>query len=129
MKIDKDIINKIFEHGQKDTPLEACGYLAGKDDTITEIYPMTNEDQSEEHFTLNPKEQFKVIKEIRQAELQLLSVYHTHPASPARPSEEDIKLAYDQSIIYIIASLLGEKDIKAFRIIKGEVQNIELEII
>ncbi|MEC9236446.1 MAG: SIS domain-containing protein, partial [Pseudomonadota bacterium] len=38
------------------------------------------------------KEQFKVLKESRAAGLQLLSVYHSHPESPARLSLEDLRL-------------------------------------
>ena len=29
MKISKEIIDKIYDHGKKESPIEACGYLAG----------------------------------------------------------------------------------------------------
>jgi proteasome lid subunit RPN8/RPN11 len=129
MKIDQAIVAAIFLQGEKELPAEACGYLAGHEDHVTHRYPMTNTDHSPEHFTLDPQEQFKVIKTIRQEGLQLLAVYHTHPQSPARPSDEDIKLAYDPTIVYIIASLIGAKAIKAFKIVKGIGLPLELEIV
>ena len=50
--------------------------------------------------------------------------------TPARPSEEDIKLAYDPNISYVIASLADNKeDIKYFRIKGGVVEKEELEIV
>lgn len=126
MKIKKDIIEQIMEHGKKEAPLEACGYLAGKENLINKYYPMRNIDQSEKHFSLEPKEQFEVIKMARQENLKILAVCHTHPTSPARPSAEDIKLAYDPNMMYVIASLIGEQEIRAYRIVKGRVEEVEV---
>ncbi len=115
-------VESITAQALKESPYEACGYLAGKEDEVFEVYPMTNVDHSEDHFTLDPKEQFSVIKKARQEGYSLLAVYHSHPASPARPSQEDIRLAYDSSIIYIIISLSASPyDIKAFKIVEGTV--------
>ncbi len=129
MRIKSEIAKNIFAQGEQEAPLEACGYLAGKDDEITKNFPVRNQDQSSEHFTLDPQEQFSVIRRARSEGLDILAVYHTHPASPARPSPEDIKLAYDPNIIYVIASLLnGSQQIKAFRIVKGQVTAEDLII-
>jgi proteasome lid subunit RPN8/RPN11 len=60
----------------------------------------------------------------------MLANYHSHPATPARPSVEDIRLAYDPDIFYFIISLAtGKPEIKAFRIINGEAKNIDIKII
>ena len=61
--------------------------------------------------------------------MQILANYHSHPSSPSRPSVEDIRLAFDPSISYVIASL--EKEIpvvKSFRITDGKVEVEELKI-
>lgn len=129
MRIKSEIAKKIFAQGEQEAPVEACGYLAGKDDGITKHFPMRNQDQSSEHFTLDPQEQFSVIRRARSEGLEILAVYHTHPVSPARPSPEDVKLAYDPNIIYVIASLLnGSQRIKAFRINKGQVVEVNIVI-
>ncbi len=114
---------------KKEVPYEACGYLAGIDGAVKAVYPMVNVDHSEDHFSLDPKEQFAVIKQARQAGLDILAVYHSHPASPARPSKEDIRLAYDPNVVYVIVSLLGDlPDLKAFRIIDGVVSGVDVKI-
>jgi len=129
MEIPGKIAEEIFAHGLREAPLEACGYLSGSGAAVVRAHPMRNADQSPEHFTLDPEEQFRVIREARAQNLKILAVYHTHPASPARPSAEDIRLAFDPNIVYVIASLLGgQRDIKAFNIAGGVVKNIELEI-
>jgi proteasome lid subunit RPN8/RPN11 len=130
MKISKGILEMIYEQAEAEAPLEACGYLAGKEDVITSHYKMTNVDKSETHFSLDPKEQFQVAKSVRADGSDLIAVYHSHPASPARPSEEDIRLAHDSSIIYVIVSLENEKrTCGAFTIKNGMVTPEPLDIV
>lgn len=126
--ISQTIINQLFDHALQGLPEEVCGYLAGKGREITLHFPMTNIDHSPDHFSFDPAEQFKVVREVRNAGLEILANYHSHPASPARPSEEDIRLAYDPNISYVIVSLAAEQpDIKSFRISGGVVEIEELQ--
>jgi proteasome lid subunit RPN8/RPN11 len=130
MKISKGILEMIYEQAEEEAPLEACGYLAGKEGVITSHYKMTNVDKSETHFSLDPKEQFQVAKSVRANGSDLIAVYHSHPASPARPSEEDIRLAHDSSIIYVIVSLENEnRTCAAFTIKNGIVTPEPLDIV
>ncbi len=135
MKIQQDIYEQIIQHAQRDLPNEACGYLAGKNGIVTKAYAIKNIDQSHEHFSFDPEEQFSAIKDMRKQNLVAISVYHSHPETPARPSKEDIKLAYDPDIYYLIISLAGEiPDIKSFKIKKNPdkkhlVEKEEIEII
>jgi proteasome lid subunit RPN8/RPN11 len=127
-KIPKEIITQIFSHASRENPMEACGYLAGTNDEIKKIYPMANHDQSASHFSLVPEEQFRVVKEVRSQGMEILGIYHSHPFTPARPSAEDIKLAYDPEISYLIASLMDES-LNAFKIRDGLAEKENLEII
>ncbi|MDR0746592.1 MAG: M67 family metallopeptidase [Helicobacteraceae bacterium] len=130
ISLPKRIYDAIVLHAQKDAPIEACGYLGGKEGAVALHYPMTNVDRSAEHFSFDPKEQFAALKEASAQKLRLIACYHSHPATPARPSEEDIKLAYDPNISYIIVSLEnGAVDLKSFRIKDGEVTNEEVVIV
>lgn len=132
MKIKDKVVREMIIHSQKDVPLEACGYLAAKDGIIVLSYALTNIDQSSEHFAFDPKEQFSALKNIRAKGLEIYAVYHSHPFSPARPSEEDIKLACDPNILYVIVSLAGANaEVKAFKINnqKQKVEPINLEVI
>ncbi|MBP3214255.1 MAG: M67 family metallopeptidase [Bacteroidaceae bacterium] len=114
----------ILAQARKDAPVESCGYLLGPDkETATENFPMTNIDHSEEHFSFDPKEQFAAVKYARKNGLKIVGNWHSHPASPSRPSEEDKRLAYDPNILYFILSLAAEEPVlNAFRIEDGEVK-------
>lgn len=127
LTITHTIIDAIIAHARRDFPLEACGILGGSDNIVSEHYPMANIDQSNEHFTMEPKEQFAVIKDLRAKGKELLVVYHSHPETPARPSEEDIRLALTPDVCHLIVSLAGdEPTVKAFRIETGLVTPIPI---
>jgi proteasome lid subunit RPN8/RPN11 len=67
-----------------------------------------------------PEDQFKVISEIRKKGWILLGNFHSHPATPSRPSAEDIRLAFDPSLSYVIISLQDTQPVlKSFRIRQG----------
>ena len=121
IKIPKSVIDEFVADSKDAMPNEGCGYLVGIDDTVHQFYKMTNLDAKPDHFSFDPKEQFKVVKQARNDGYQILSVYHSHPSSPARLSDEDYRLLKDHSVIYIIVSMVTGKfiineDIKAYRI-------------
>jgi proteasome lid subunit RPN8/RPN11 len=124
LRIDKRIVDNIVLHAGRELPIEACGYLAGKGGTVTAHYEMTNADASVEHFSFNVQEQFAVLTDVRSKKMEILAVYHSHPATPARPSGEDIALAHDPGVSYVIISLAGSReDIRSFRIVDGIVEH------
>lgn len=130
MKIKRSIIDNIIVHAKGGIPIEMCGYLASQDGVVTKHYELTNVDNSEDHFTFDPKEQFETLKDARNKGLEVCAVYHSHPVTPARPSEEDIKLAYDPNISYVIVSLAnGECDVKSFKIKDSQVLPEDIEIV
>jgi [CysO sulfur-carrier protein]-S-L-cysteine hydrolase len=127
LTLSKDIYNDMVEHATSLAPIESCGYLAGKDGVVETFYKMTNVDNSPEHFSFDPKEQFQVVKAARKAGLKLLSVYHSHPETPARLSEEDITLFNDPEPVYIIVSLKNEEaDMKGYYVRKPSENEIEI---
>ena len=129
MKIPQQIIDELIEQAEKDAPDESCGYLFGIDDTVTENYPMENIDHSPEHFSFSPKDQFAALRYARSKGLKILANWHSHPASPSRPSQEDLRLANDPTIRYAILSLLeGQPRLKSFKILNGEVTDKEIHL-
>lgn len=130
MEIRKEILDKIIEHAKNELPNEACGYLAGNDNAISLHYQLTNIDHSPEHFSFDPKEQFGAVKDARSIGLKILANYHSHPSTPSRPSVEDIRLAFDPNISYIIISLATAIPVvKSFKIRNGVAENEELRVI
>lgn len=120
----------MVRHARALAPVEDCGLLAGTVDgehrTVKKVFYLTNTDHSEEHFSLDPKEQFAAVKELRAQGWQLLGNWHSHPASPSRPSEEDKRLAFDRQASYFILSLAGgEPVLNSYHIDKDKIATKE----
>ncbi|MTI61792.1 MAG: M67 family metallopeptidase [Firmicutes bacterium] len=132
--ISKDKYQELVDHSLEEKPLEACGILAGvkEGDTykVEKIYIMENTSASSEEYLMAPEEQFEVFKDIRENELELVSIFHSHPHSPSRPSLKDIDMAYYPEAVYIIISLVNpEKAVfKGFEINDESYQEIDVII-
>jgi thiamine biosynthesis protein ThiS len=105
-----ELREQMLAHAKAALPNEGCGLFAGELDaagakTARAVYCLTNLDASPEHFSMEPKEQFAAIADMRKQGLTLLGNFHSHPSTPARPSAEDIRLAFDPALSYVIISL------------------------
>ena len=113
---------RILAHAREGFPNEMCGLIAGTVEELPEggllgaagehrvgnvahVYLLTNTDASNEHFTMDPREQLAAVKDARANGWELLGNWHSHPETPARPSVEDKRLAYDPTTCYLILSL------------------------
>ena len=131
IRIPGTIHDDMIAHAREGFPLEVCGILGGTGESVSAMYRMTNTDASNEHFTMDPKEQFAVVKDLRAKGLAMLGIYHSHPESPARPSEEDIRLALTPDVSYVIISLAdaAAPDLKSYKISTGIVRIETVETI
>lgn len=134
IKLTKSDFEKILAHAVKELPDEACGLIAGTvedgDKEIKKVYLLTNIDHSNEHFSLDPKEQLEAIKDMRKKGFVPLGNWHSHPESPSRPSEEDKRLAFDSKASYMILSLMDRENpvLNSFKITGDTAEKEELVI-
>ena len=105
LEITAFVFDQMVAQAHAAVPIESCGILAGNDNRIERLYEMTNIDNSPTHYTMNPAEQFAVVKRMRAAGLKMLAIYHSHPLTPARLSEEDMRLALTPDVAYLVLSL------------------------
>ena len=129
----REHFDMMVAHAKGHAPLEACGLIGGKIEgevkTVEKVYLLTNTDASEEHFSMDPNEQFAAVKDMRSRGIGLLGNFHSHPATPSRPSEEDKRLALDPRASYMILSLMEEEPVlRSFHIEDGEVTVEDLTI-
>jgi proteasome lid subunit RPN8/RPN11 len=133
IRIKQSDFDAMIAFAREGLPNEACGLIAGKADedtkTIEKVYFLTNTDGNAEHFSIDPKEQLAAVRNMRELGLIPLGNFHSHPSTPARLSEEDIRLAYDPKASYLVLSLAEEFPVlRAFGVKNSVVSPQTLEI-
>ena len=134
VRLPEKLLKKIIEAGRNVLPEEACCLIGGTEENgireLKEVFVLENIDHSNEHFSMDPKDQLNEVKEMRKKGIIPLGNFHSHPESPSRPSEEDKRLAYDKNASYMILSLMEKDDpvINSFHIETNTSEKEELEI-
>jgi proteasome lid subunit RPN8/RPN11 len=105
-----EMMRRIHAHGAQAYPHECCGALLGRDGDRTreliDLLPLPNRrnDAPRNRFELTPDDVRLAEKTAREKHLELIGWYHSHPDSPARPSEYDHDHAWPW-YSYIIVSV------------------------
>ena len=122
------LARQIADHALAESPLEACGLLAGTSDHIAAAFPMRNGAQAAEcRFQVSPNEQLQTLKAIDDARLEWIGVYHSHPHSAPIPSAADVNEWADSGLLQLIVSLEQSKpQLKLWRLRDTSVCPVEL---
>ena len=130
IRIPKSIFNEIVKHAKKELPLECCGILVGKGDTVEKVFDLENAERSPIRYSISPQEQMRVYEEMEKGAMEMVAIYHSHPETIPFPSETDVKFALYPEVTSIIISLKENEPIaKAFRIKKEAIYLEEMEIL
>lgn len=127
LKIKKEIYEAMIEHCKACFPFEACGILAGENDFVTDIYKITNIEPTSVSFFMDPVEQLRAMKDIRQRNLQMLAIYHSHPYADAYPSQIDKELAF-YDVFYVIVSIEPKQQVRCFKINNDQIKQQKLVV-
>src|SRR5678815_1595022 len=108
--------NQIRQHGVSDYPYECCGLLVGSFDpsgtkVVLETYPISNareEAAKRNRFLIQPEELLRGERYARDRNLEVVGFYHSHPDSPAVPSQYDLEHAWP-TYSYIIVSTSADR--------------------
>lgn len=109
---------------------EACGLVAGKDQTSNEVYPVTNILHSRVRYRMEPEEQLEIFNRIDENQWELLAIYHSHLQGSSQPSTTDIAEAmYPEVVNLIWARLNGKWDCRGYRINKARVKQVPIYLL
>jgi [CysO sulfur-carrier protein]-S-L-cysteine hydrolase len=128
LKISQKHYQEMLDYVGQNAPLESCGLLAGKNDQVGKVIFVRNQAQSPARFVMDPYEQLKAFDWIESNGLDLLGIFHSHPAGPEAASATDIaEAAYE--VVYLIWSRNQERwKVRGFWIENGSVTEVPLQI-
>lgn len=121
IRIPAPVLADLTAHAAAEHPLECCGLLAGRATADTyEIMlriPLTNTLKREDEFASNPAEMLAAHRRMRAEGLDLLAVYHSHPASPPVPSRKDRARSVGDNVACVIVGPHG--DVRAWWLVSA----------
>lgn len=119
----------MIEQARAGAPREICGLMGGSGDRVERLFPTTNVSHGNITYMIDPGEQFQIIHRLREESLELIGIYHSHPATIAYPSPTDCQLAFYPQVCYLIISLeKKEPVIRAFNMVDGVITEAVLNI-
>lgn len=110
----------ILDHARRDAPDECCGLLIGRGRRILHAAALRNAAaRRRTEFRIHPKDHIALRRELRRLSppLEIVGVYHSHPAGPAGPSDKDRRQAHYREWLYVVAARTRDKfRLRAYRI-------------
>ena len=115
ISISEQLLTEIREHGVRDYPYECCGLLLGRFEAeskvVQETYPISNareESAKRNRFLIEPVELMRGERYAREHDLEVVGFYHSHPDSPAVPSQYDLEHAWPTYSYIIVSTSEGD---------------------
>ena len=131
--ISRSLVDEMIAHAREDLPNEACGIVHARDGTPVSVHRVTNVAASPYRFEMHGIEQMELEQSRDDSGETLFAIYHSHVASPAYPSQTDVRMAFfppgevDQTpaypeALYILVSLAEDPPpVHAYHIREGGV--------
>ncbi len=128
LTLKKEHLEQMIRHVEAQVPMEACGLLAGRNERVESVLRVASAAPSPVRFRMDPAEQLRAFEWIDEHGLDLVGIFHSHPAGPAAVSPTDIaQAAYP--VVYIILSRTGETWIaRGFWIEAGQAIEVTLMV-
>jgi [CysO sulfur-carrier protein]-S-L-cysteine hydrolase len=121
--IPAEVRSALVEHAEAEKPNEACGLIALRNGVAERYIRGRNGAESPYRFELEVDPEAWFLED----EGYELAVFHSHPASPPRPSRTDVEnVGLWQGRPYVILEV-RTGDLAAFRIENGEIQAVEID--
>jgi [CysO sulfur-carrier protein]-S-L-cysteine hydrolase len=119
-------LETLVAHAREEAPNECCGYLRASDGAVDEVFRAVNKRASPYGYEFE-FEALRAANELDDAGFEV-GIYHSHPKSPAEPSQTDINLAHYPHWRYLIVSLAGEPEVRVWHIADGKVEEESLHV-
>ena len=126
MRLSRDNWDELVSHAREEAPNECCGVITLHDGVASDVRRAQNERASPYGYSLDAASLLAAFNAAEDG--HGVAIYHSHPRSPAEPSQTDINLAEYPEYLYVIVSLAGEPEVRVWRIADGGVEEETLDV-
>jgi proteasome lid subunit RPN8/RPN11 len=103
-----EVVAGVIAHAREAAPGECCGVLIGRADDVVEAVRTRNIADRPTRFEIDPLDHIRARKAGRARGLDVIGFYHSHPHTPASPSETDVAQANYPDHVHLIVSLASD---------------------
>jgi [CysO sulfur-carrier protein]-S-L-cysteine hydrolase len=127
MEMTQAQLAEVIAHAEADAPNECCGYMSLADGRVHDVFRAQNLRKSPYGYEIDPKS-LLAANDLDDDGFGV-AIYHSHPRSAPEPSQTDINLAQYPHWLYLIVSLAGEPELRAWRIADGRVEEEPVAVV
>jgi proteasome lid subunit RPN8/RPN11 len=110
--VPRPLFDGMVAQALSERPNECCGFLVGVLEggvgTVLRRFPLVNEAASPAEYHVAGHSLCAAHREMREYNLEVLAIYHSHPTSWPVPSRRDLELNYWPGVVSLIISLASE---------------------
>ncbi len=101
-------------HAEEAAPEESCALLLGYGRRVTEVVLADNTDSNPERFfTVSSEQLMESYRSAAEHGLEVVGIFHSHPASAARPSKTDVTFMRTNPVVWAIYSVTS-RELRAY---------------
>jgi proteasome lid subunit RPN8/RPN11 len=131
LALSRELQDQVRRAASEALPRECCGLIegtAGPDGIVaTALHPAKNIASGPDRFAIDPNDQFRVLRTLRDSGRTLVGCYHSHPNGRAEPSQMDRNGAGEEGFVWLIAGMGDqETQLQAWVWREGEFQSLPI---
>lgn len=131
IRITRPLAIHLLALAQQAPQQEICGLIGAVGTLPATVYPVSNAAHTPENtFEMDPQDQIRALKIMREKGETLFAIYHSHPRSPAEPSARDLEDIGYPDVYQLIISLniKGVLEMRAYKLAKEGLQEVALHL-
>lgn len=105
ISISREHMAELAGHAERAGSLESCALLLGAKDAVRDILFADNVDpRPEQFFSIAPDQLLGAYRAAEERGLEVVGIFHSHPASGAYPSDTDVLFMRTNPVVWVIYS-------------------------
>ena len=124
-KLHRLALDAVLRHADRARPRECCGVLVGRHGEVLQAVEARNRADDPNRFVLDPQDHIDIRRRARAAGLSVVGFYHSHPHSPAQPSDTDrAEAAYPGHLHLIVGLSAPQPEVRLFQLADGNFEEM-----